>query len=58
MSQETLQVQENGQLIHQHLRQEASELQQRGTAASERPPGRGKQHCGGCTFIMTGTGRG
>lgn len=35
MSQETLQVQEDGKLVDQHLRQEASELQHRGTAASE-----------------------
>lgn len=40
MSQELLQVQEDGQLIDQYLRQEAPELEQRGTVASERSPER------------------
>lgn len=34
MSQETLEVQENGQLIDHHLRQEASELEHRGGESS------------------------
>lgn len=62
MSQELLQIQEDGKLIDQYLRQEPSELEQRGTAASERSPVRGKRRCRGCiglsAFIINARGKG
>lgn len=62
MSQELLQIQEDGQLIDQYLRQEPPELEQRGTVASERSPVRGKQRGRGCNrlsaFIINATGKG
>lgn len=62
MSQELLQIQEDGQLINQYLCQEPPELEQRGTVASECSAVRGKQRCRGCNrlsaFIINATGKG